>query len=76
MQKGLKKSVYLYLRTHAMHQLRRAAKNHQETAATEAIRILEETLRPGQVHNKGPQDAAGKEIQVNTFPGIRPALEI
>jgi hypothetical protein len=61
MQKSLKKGVYLYLRNHSMYQLRQAAKNHQRALATEVSRILEETLRPGQVHDKGPPDAAGTD---------------
>jgi hypothetical protein len=61
MQKVLKKGIYLYLRNHALHQLRQAAKNHQGTLATEATRILEETLRPGHVHDNAPPDAAGTE---------------
>ena len=60
MQKGLKKGIYLYLRNHALHQLRQAAKNHQGTLATEATRLLEETLRPGRVCN-APPDAAGTD---------------
>jgi hypothetical protein len=61
MQKGLKKGVYLYLRNHAMHQLRQSAKNHRGTLATEACRILEETLLPGQDRDKGPQDLGGTD---------------
>ena len=61
MQKGLKKGIYLYLRNHALHQLRQAAKNHQGTLATEATRILEETLRPGHVCDNASADAAGTE---------------
>jgi hypothetical protein len=61
MQKGLNKGVYLYLHNHVMDRLRQAAKKHQRTLATEVSRILEETLWPGQVHDKGPQDTAGTE---------------
>ena len=61
MQKSLKKGVYLYLRDHALHQLRQAAKNHRGTLTTEATRILEETLRPGHVHDNASPDAAGTE---------------
>jgi hypothetical protein len=61
MQKGLNKGVYLYLRNHAMHQLRQAAKNHQGTLATEASRILEETLLPGQARDRSPNDVAATD---------------
>ena len=60
MQKGLKKGINLYLRNHALHQLRQAAKNHQRTLATEATRILEETW-PGHVCDNAHPDAAGTD---------------
>jgi hypothetical protein len=61
MQKSLKKGVYLYLRSHSMHLLREAAKNHQRTPAMEASMILEETLRPARNCGKGPDDAEGTD---------------
>jgi plasmid stability protein len=57
MQKGLKKGVHLYLRTHSMQLLREAAENHQRSLATEASRILKKTLRLGQNSGKGSEDA-------------------
>jgi plasmid stability protein len=61
MQGGSKKGLYLHLHNHAMHQLRQAAKRHQWTAATEATRILEETLRPGRVRKNVAASLAGAE---------------
>ena len=57
---GSKKGLYLHLHNHAMHQLRQAAIRHHWTVATEATKILEETLRPGLV-SENAGDVAGSE---------------
>ena len=58
---GSKKGLYLHLHNHAMHQLRQAATRHHWTVATEATKILEETLRPGLVSENAAADIAGSE---------------
>ncbi len=58
---GSKKGLYLHLHNHAMHQLRQAAIRHHWTVATEATKILEETLRPGLVSENAAADIAGSE---------------
>src|SRR5437879_12302606 len=58
---GSKKGLYLHLHNHAMHQLRQAAIRHHWTVATEATKILEETLRPIRVWEKEAADIIGAE---------------
>jgi len=58
---GSKKGLYLHLHNHAMHQLRQAAIRHHWTVATEATKILEETLRPGLVSENAAADIAASE---------------
>ena len=65
MQKFAKNGFYLNLHKHVMHQLRRAADQHHRTVATEAIRILEETLRPGHVWQNAAREAATEKDSPN-----------
>jgi len=45
----------------SLQELRQAAKNHHGTLATEATRILEETLCPDHVCDNAPSNAAGAD---------------
>ena len=65
MQKCPKKGFYLNLYNHMMHQLRQAANRHHRTVATEATRILEETMRPGHVRENTAGDAATEKFNAN-----------
>lgn len=60
-----KKGFYLNLHSHMMHQLRKAAKRHHRTVATEATCILEETLRPGHVWENAAEHAATEKFNAN-----------